>query len=151
MSESRTLEKVGIDSIVAQSYEVEGHHGTFIGKPTDSFIGGFSLILKLADDINLPVIVAGGIMDARGILSALILDADRVQMGTAFLTCTEVGVLHLEYKNKFIKSVYNDTILTNFFSGRLARGICNKFTRSINSNIAYSLDYLIQNGLTKII
>lgn len=60
-------------------------------------------------------------MDARGILAALILDADRVQMGTAFLTCTEAGV-HLEYKNKLIKSEYDDTTLITFFLGRLAPG-----------------------------
>ncbi len=60
-------------------------------------------------------------MDARGILAALILDADRVQIGTAFLTCTEAEV-HLEYKNKLIKSEYDDTTLITFFLGILEQG-----------------------------
>src|SRR3990167_2032206 len=121
-----------------------------MGNPTDSLIGGFSLIPQLADNTNLHVIAAGGIMDARGILAALILGADGVQMGTAFLTYAEAGI-HSEYKNKLIKYEYDNTTLTTFFSGRLARGIHNKFIRSMSHSVESSLDYPIQNALTKII
>lgn len=148
--EAKALEKTGIDAIIAQSSEAGGHRGTFMGNPTDSLIGGFSLIPQIADNANLPVIAAGGIMNAKGILAALILGADGVQMGTAFLTCTEAGI-HPEYKNKLIKSEYDDTTLTTFFSGRLARGIHNKFIQSMSNSVESALDYPIQNTLTKII
>lgn len=54
-------------------------------------IGLMSLVPQVADNVRIPVIAAGGIMDGRGLAAALCLGAKGVQMGTAFLACKESG------------------------------------------------------------
>jgi nitronate monooxygenase len=86
-------------------------------------------------------------MNARGILSSLILGAHGVQMGTAFLTCDESGI-HPTFKNILLQTKYDSTVLTTAFSGKLARGICNKFIERMKSNSENILPYPIQHALT---
>ena len=61
-----------------------GHRGSFLRAADDSLTGTFSLVPRIADTVNVPVIAAGGIADARGLIAALALGAEAVQMGTAF-------------------------------------------------------------------
>ncbi len=146
--EATALESAGVDLIVAQSIEAGGHRGTFIGEVQDSLIGAFSLIPLLVDKINLPIIAAGGIMDARAITAALSLGASGVQMGTAFLSCAEAGT-HPVYKNKLINATNDETILTKAFSGKYARAIHNQFIDELSQLTVEFLDYPVQNTLTK--
>lgn len=148
LPEAKQLETSGVDIIVAQSSEAGGHRGTFIGDPFNSLIGTASLIPQLVNNIHVPVVAAGGIMDAKTILAALMLGADGVQMGTAFLTCTEAAT-NPEYKKILLNKKYDNTVLTKVFSGKLARGIKNKFIEEMQDYVDKCLDYPIQNALTK--
>jgi NAD(P)H-dependent flavin oxidoreductase YrpB (nitropropane dioxygenase family) len=80
---------------------------------------------QIADVVKVPIIAAGGIAEARGIVAALALGASAVQIGTTYLFCPEARVppLHLEALRN---AADDDTMITNVFTGRPARGITNR-------------------------
>jgi nitronate monooxygenase len=88
-------------------------------------VGIFPLVPQIADAIKGPVIAAGGIADARGIVAALALGASAVQIGTAYLFCPEARVPR-QHLNALANSADDDTMITNVFTGRPARGIANR-------------------------
>lgn len=146
--EAQALEEHGVDMIVAQGCEAGGHRGTFLGEPEECMCGLLSLIPQCVDQLKIPVIAAGGIMDGRGIVAAITLGAAGVQMGTAFLSCHESGI-HNRYKETLLAQQQDNTTLTRAFSGKLARGIRNNFIDCMQTNHSGILDYPIQNALTK--
>ncbi|KTD42132.1 NAD(P)H-dependent flavin oxidoreductase [Legionella parisiensis] len=149
LAEAHALEESGIDAIVAQGSEAGGHRGTFIGKAEDGLIGLFSLIPQFVDQIKIPIIAAGGIMDGRGIVAATVLGAAGIQMGTAFLSCFESGIPDA-YKHALLTQQQDNTVLTRVFSGKLARGIRNQFIERMEARKVNVLDYPIQNALTSV-
>ena len=124
-----------MDAVVVQGSEAGGHRGNFISGHEESLIGLMSLIPQVADQVTIPVIAAGGIMDGRGLMAALNLGAKAVQMGTAFLTCEESGA-HPVHKEAILHAKDEDTTLTRAFSGKWARGIQNKFTNEMQEHEA---------------
>ncbi len=126
LMEGILLEESGVDMIVAQGSEAGGHRATFSGSHEQGMVGTMALVPVLVDQVNIPVMAAGGIMDGRGIVAALALGASGVQMGTAFLACPESGA-HPRYKEILGQSTEIDTTLTRVFSGKYARGIKNRF------------------------
>ncbi|MBY0122211.1 nitronate monooxygenase family protein [Bacillus sp. S/N-304-OC-R1] len=149
VKEAIELEKSGVDMIVAQGSEAGGHRGTFHEEGA-GLIGLMALIPQVADAVKVPVIAAGGIMDARGIAAAFLLGAKGVQLGTAFLTCKESGTHHV-YKNAILNSTEEQTTLTKAFSGKLARGIKNRFIGDMNNSEKQVLPFPVQNDLTGLI
>ena len=147
-AEAILLEQKGIDIIVAQGMEAGGHRGSFLKSTTDSLLGNFALIPQIVDQVRVPVVAAGGIMDGRGILASLHLGAAGVQMGTAFLATPE-SAAHPLYKNAVLSLSEDNTTLTTAFSGKLARSIRNKFTETMANFQDQILDYPIQNTLTR--
>src|ERR1700730_11551042 len=89
--EAAALQDAGVDAIVASGFEAGGHRGSFLRPAEGSLTGTFSLIPQIADIADVPVIAVGGIGDARGVVAAMALGADAVQLGTAFLGCEESG------------------------------------------------------------
>jgi nitronate monooxygenase len=87
-------------------------------------------------------------MNGSGILNALTSGACAVQMETAFLCCPESGA-HPFYKKLLLASARDKTLLTRAFSGKLARGISNKFITRMQMHENNILDYPLQNSLTK--
>jgi nitronate monooxygenase len=138
----------GADIIAAQGTEAGGHRGTFAHAMREGLIGLMALIPQLVDKVALPVIAAGGIMDARGIIAALALGASGVQMGTAFLTCHESGIPD-GYKQFLLRTKSDNTVLTKAFSGKFARGVNNQFIELMQEHEAAILDYPIQNAFTQ--
>lgn len=147
LAEAKYLQDQRVDAIVAQGSEAGGHRGTFQGKAEDALINTDKLIQLLATDIRIPIIAAGGIMNAEGIITSLSAGAAAIQMGTAFLACHESGI-HPEYKKILLNSHATNTTLTRAFSGKLARGINNKFIMRMKAYENDILDYPIQNSLT---
>jgi NAD(P)H-dependent flavin oxidoreductase YrpB (nitropropane dioxygenase family) len=88
-------------------------------------MGSFSLIPQVVDAVDVPVIAAGGIADGRGLVAALALGAEAVQIGTAFLPCVGSGA-STAYRAALLSETAKRTDLTDAFSGRLARGIRNR-------------------------
>ncbi|TCP58097.1 nitronate monooxygenase [Tumebacillus sp. BK434] len=146
--EAVLLEQSGIDLIHAQGGEAGGHRGTFLGRPEDALVGTMALVPQIVDGVTLPVIAAGGIMDGRGIAAALMLGAEAVQLGTAFLTTAECGI-HPAYKAALLTSTEESTSLTKAFSGKPARGLQNRFLREMEPHQHALPDYPIQNALTR--
>jgi nitronate monooxygenase len=128
--EAQWLESHGCDAVIAMGFEAGGHRGNFLSEDMAWQIGTFALVPQVADAVRVPVIAAGGIADARGIAAALALGASAVQIGTAYLFCpeAEVPALHLA---ALTKAAEDDTVITNVFTGRPARGIVNRLISEI--------------------
>lgn len=141
-------EKAGMDIVVVQGSEAGGHRGSFIDGNQESLVGLMSLIPQVIDAVNIPVVAAGGIMDARGLMASICLGAKGVQMGTAFLTCIESGA-HQVHKEAILNANEDHTVLTRSFSGKWARGIKNKFILEMQSHERLLPDFPVQNTLTQ--
>ncbi|WP_094605497.1 NADH:quinone reductase [Sporomusa silvacetica DSM 10669] len=116
---AKRLERVGIDAIIAEGMESGGH----VGEVTT-----MALVPLVADAVSVPVIAAGGIGDARGVVAALALGAQGVQMGTVFAASAECTA-HPNYKAAIIKAKERATVVTGAITGHPVRVIANKLTR----------------------
>lgn len=149
VEEAEILANDKIDFLVAQGSEAGGHRATFYGDPIDhGLIGLMSLVPQIVDNVDTPIIAAGGIMDGRGINAAISLGAVAVQMGTAFLSCKESGISQV-YRKCLLEATDDTTVLTKSFSGRYARCMYNHFIAQLQSYQDNILDFPIQNNFTK--
>jgi nitronate monooxygenase len=148
--EAVALEKAGIDLIVASGFEGGGHRGSFLRSPADSLMGGISLIPMVADAVEAPVIAAGGIADGRGLVAALALGAEGVQIGTAFLPCAGSGANKV-YRTALLSKAVKRTNLTDAFTGRLARGMENRLMDELSEIASAPLPFPLQHALTQTI
>ena len=146
--EAVALEEAGVDAIVASGFEAGGHRGSFLRPAEDSLTGTLSLVPQVRDIVDVPVIAAGGIGDARGVIAALALGAEAVQIGTAFLACDESGASRL-HREALRGPDAGHTGLTRGFTGRLARGIQNRLMEELNRSGTELLPYPLQRGLVR--
>lgn len=146
--EAVALEQAGVDAVVASGFEAGGHRGSFLRSPQDSLTGTISLVPRVVDLVQVSVIAAGGIADARGFVAALALGAEAVQMGTAFLTCEESGASRL-HREALLRGEAGHTSLTRSFTGRLARGIHNRLLEDLDRNGSDILPYPLQRALVR--
>jgi nitronate monooxygenase len=130
VEEAVWLEKNGVDGIIAQGLEAGGHRGMFLSKDISTQVGLFSLLPQIVDRVDVPVIAAGGIGDARSINGALSLGASAVQIGTSYLLCDEVKTSAL-HRVALKSQRASHTALTNVFTGRPARGIANRIMKDL--------------------
>lgn len=126
VEEACWLEQQGCDAVIAQGMEAGGHRGMFLASDVNSQLGLISLLPQIVDAVQLPVIAAGGIADGRGITAAFALGASAVQIGTAYLSCSESLISSLHRAALQELPAKNHTALTNVFSGRPARGVINR-------------------------
>ncbi len=131
VEEALWLEAAGIDAIIAQGLEACGHRGHFLSDDINLQMGTFALLPQVVKAVNLPVIAAGGIVEARGVTAAMALGAVGVQAGTAYLLCPESTTSAL-HRAALKNSGACHTALTNIFSGRPARGIINRAIRELS-------------------
>jgi nitronate monooxygenase len=103
---------------------------------------------QVVDAVRLPVVAAGGIGDARGIVAAFALGAAGVQMGTAFLACEESGA-NTHHRKVLLGGQAKQTALTRGFTGRLARGIKNRLLDELNQKDTEILPYPLQRALMR--
>lgn len=122
VNEARALAAHGVDAIVAQGWEAGGHAGRFLLDPPDEQMGLMALLPQVVDAVDVPVIAAGGIGDARGIAAAFLLGASAVQLGTAYLHCPE-SLIAPEHRAGLAGETAEHTAFTNLYSGGLARGL----------------------------
>ena len=129
-TEARRLVNLGADVIVAQGFEAGGHRGMFLTSDISAQVGTMALVPQVVDAVDVPVIATGGIADARGAAAALALGADAVQIGTAYLFCPQAKVSALH--RAALRNARDDqTVLTNLFTGRPARGLINRLIREL--------------------
>src|SRR6266403_3721460 len=146
--EGAALQEAGVDAVVASGFEAGGHRGSFLRPAEDSLTGTLSLVPQVVDMVTAPVIAAGGIADARGVIAALALGAEAVQMGTVFLACEESGASRL-HRQALREKKAGHTALTKGFTGRLARGIHNRLLEELNQEGTAILPYPLQRGLVR--
>lgn len=121
VDEALALEAAGVDLIVATGFEAGGHRPSFLQSAEDSLTGTFVLVQQIAQVVKTPIIAAGGIANAQGIKAALALGASAVQIGTAFLVCTETTI-NAAHRQAILSPHSKYSTLTKAFTGRLARG-----------------------------
>ena len=115
---AKRVEEKGADAIVVEGQEAGGHIGSIATMP---------LMTQVIPEVGLPVIMAGGFADGRGLAAALIMGVAGVQIGTRFLVAEECPV-HENMKKKLIEAVDTDSIVTGLTIGGAVRGIRNKFS-----------------------
>ncbi|WP_158821156.1 nitronate monooxygenase family protein [Granulicella sp. S156] len=148
VDEAVALEQAGVDVIAASGFEAGGHRGSFLQASEDSLTGTMALVPQVVDAVRLPVVAAGGIGDARGIVAAFALGAEGVQMGTAFLACAESGANAL-HRKALLSGQAKQTALTRGFTGRLGRGIKNRLLDELNQKGTEILPYPLQRALVR--
>jgi nitronate monooxygenase len=129
VDEAIWLEQRGCDAIIAQGLEAGGHRGMFLTSDLGTQLGLAALLPQVVDAVRVPVIAAGGIGDARGIVAALALGASGVQMGTAYLFCPE-ATISAPHRAALLER-RAETVITNVITGRPARGIANRLIREV--------------------
>ena len=130
VDEARWLEAQGVDAIIAQGLEAGGHRGIFLSEDLSTQVGTFALLPQIVRAVNVPVIAAGGIADAKGVAAAIALGAAGVQVGTAYMLCPE-ATTSVVHRAALKSDAVRHTALTNLFSGRPARGIMNRIMREL--------------------
>ena len=161
--EAAALARSGlVDAIIVQGAEAGGHRGAFLTPdsvtPHRASIGLFSLLplARMVVPQSIPLIAAGGVMDARGLVSAMLLGANGAQMGTRFMTARESTLLPAAHRRLLLQAEgirqgagegreggqeevrglladsYRPTVLTRAFSGRAARGFYNDMVEAFN-------------------
>ncbi|MEA1958272.1 MAG: nitronate monooxygenase [Chloroflexota bacterium] len=129
--QAQVAEECGVDAVIAEGFEAGGHNG-FDELPT------MVLVPQIVDAVNIPVIAAGGIADARGLVAAFALGAEGVQMGTRFVATTECNA-HRSYKDRIVESSDTGTVVT----GRALSP-----TRTLKNEFAAGIAGMDRRGVT---
>ena len=147
-AEARQAAALGVDALVVQHTSAGGHSAAFLpasGSQLGSQLGGpgqlgpqqggpqqvgttAELLAEVRSTVNLPLVAAGGIMDAAGLDAVMRAGAAAAQLGTAFLRTDESGTRQL-HKDALADPHFTRTRLTRAFTGRTARSLENEFVR----------------------
>jgi enoyl-[acyl-carrier protein] reductase II len=120
---ARRLERLGIDAVIAEGMESGGHVGD---------TATMALVPQVVQNIKLPVIAAGGIADGHGLVAALALGAQGVQMGTRFV-CSEECIAHPSFKERILQAQDRATVVTGESTGHPVRCLENRLTREFRA------------------
>lgn len=146
VEEAVFLAEHGCDAVIAQGTEAGGHRAMFRSTTVTEQCGTMALVPQVVDAIKAPVIAAGGIGDGRGIAAAFALGASAVQIGTAYLFAEESWANDL-YRERLLSSTDTQTVITNVFSGRPARGFANRLTRELGPVNENPMDFPMGYGV----
>ncbi|WP_404331351.1 NAD(P)H-dependent flavin oxidoreductase [Mesobacillus maritimus] len=122
--QAQKAEELGADAVMVVGQEGGGH----LGK---NDTGTMVLIPSVVDAVNIPVIASGGIGDGRGLMAALSLGAEGIEMGTRFIATKECIHANHTYKQRLVKGTENDTVIIKRSIGAPARAIANEWTTKI--------------------
>jgi NAD(P)H-dependent flavin oxidoreductase YrpB (nitropropane dioxygenase family) len=127
VDEARTAEEAGIDALVVQSSAAGGHSGTFT--PTRPRVEDplTDLVARVRNEVNLPVVAAGGLATPEAVAAAILSGAEAVAVGTALLRSEEAGT-SVTHRAALADPARTGTVVTHAFTGRPARGLRNEFT-----------------------
>ncbi len=122
---ARQVAESGVDAIVAQGHDGGGHNAP---------VGTMALIPQVRDVVgDLPVLGAGGIGDGRGVAAALMLGADGVWIGTAFLATLEAGLRDFQ-KEALVEATDASTTISRCITGKPARVLRSKWTAAFEQS-----------------
>ena len=122
-AEAAAAERAGADALLVQGAEAGGHRGSFDdGAP--GVIGLLALLQLVADEVDLPLVAAGGLANGRAVAAVLAAGARAAALGTAFMLTPEAGT---SPPHRAALASDAATALTRAFTGRTARGLVNRF------------------------
>ncbi|MGV9412270.1 NAD(P)H-dependent flavin oxidoreductase [Nocardia sp. NPDC003693] len=116
-------QKIGVDGVSIDGFECAGH-------PGEDDVPGLILIPAATKALEIPVIASGGIADARGLVAALALGADGVNMGTRFM-CTQESAIHQSVKEQIVANTERATQLIFRTMHNTARVADNEISRKV--------------------
>jgi nitronate monooxygenase len=125
LEEARRAQLAGADALVVQGTEAGGHRGGFVDDEHAGGSGLLALLRVIASAVSLPLIATGGIADGAAVAAVLCAGASAAQVGTALMLAPEAGTAPAQ--RELLGEPSRPTMLTRAFSGRLARGIVNRF------------------------
>lgn len=118
---AQMMQKMGADAVIAEGCEAGGHIGE---------LSTMVLLPMIADSVEIPVVAAGGICDARTTAAVFALGADGVQVGTRFILAEECTV-HQNYKDRVVRAKDIDSKVTGRVTGHPVRVLRNNLTREL--------------------
>ena len=124
LAEARAASDAGADALVLQGIEAGGHRTSFADRADAEGLSTLALLRLVAAEVELPLVAAGGIGDGAALAAVLTAGADAAQIGTAFLRAPEAGT---NPAHRAALAADTPTALTRAFTGRLARGLVNRF------------------------
>ncbi len=122
---AKTAERIGVDAVNVVSFEAAGH-------PLPEDVAASVLIPACVDAIRIPVVMAGGVADARGFVSALAMGAEGVMMGTRFVATKECTA-HPKLKEWFVQLSERDTMTIQRSINNMTRAVRTEYTEKILS------------------
>jgi NAD(P)H-dependent flavin oxidoreductase YrpB (nitropropane dioxygenase family) len=122
--QAQKAEELGADAVMAVGQEGGGHLGR-------DDIGTMVLIPRVVDSVSIPVIASGGIGDGRGLLAALSLGAEGIEMGTRFIATQECINANENYKQAIVRAKETDTVVIKRTLGAPGRVLKNDFAMNI--------------------
>lgn len=143
LNEAKLVQEADLDAVVLQGSEAGGHRGSFT-EPMQ-FSTRQQLLTQVVGEIDIPIIMAGGIMTKAHVAEALATGAIAVQIGTALLVAEECEI-NETYKTEVVNSKPQQTTITRAFTGKPARGLINEFTERMKDAVV--APYPLQNHLT---
>lgn len=120
---AKKAESIGADAVIVVGFECGGHPGM-------DDVPSLILVPKAADELQIPVIAAGGFCDGRSLMAALALGADAVLMGTRFMACKE-SPMHDNFKQWMIAAQETDTMIIERSIRNAARVIRNEASMTV--------------------
>lgn len=132
--QAEKAEELGADAVMVVGQEGGGHIGR-------SDTGTFILTPEVVDAVSIPVVASGGVSDGRGLMAALALGAEGVEMGTRFIATKECVHAHLSYKQAILNAALGDTTVIKRTLGTPARALVNDWTEKILSLESEGADY----------
>lgn len=122
--QAKKAEQLGADAVMVVGQEGGGHLGR-------DDVSTMVLVPQVVDSVSIPVIASGGIGDGRGLMAALSLGAEGIEMGTRFIATKECVHAHEIYKQALINGDEADTVVIKRSLGAPARAIRNTWTEKI--------------------
>jgi nitronate monooxygenase len=116
-------ESLGVDAVSIDGFECAGH-------PGEDDVPGLVLIPRAASALRIPVVACGGFADGRGLVAALALGAEGINMGTRFMLTRE-SPLHPALKERFVQATERDTVLIGRSYGDPTRVVRNAISEQV--------------------
>jgi enoyl-[acyl-carrier protein] reductase II len=143
---AKRAEDAGVDAVIAEGFESGG-----FASPYE--IGTLALIPQVVDAVKIPILAAGGIADARGFAACLLLGAEGVSVGTAFLVTSECTRIGKAWREQILRGGDTSTkivarglapmrLLINSSSAELERRIAEGISRKEVLNYIFSADWM---------
>lgn len=136
LSEARQAAECGVDAVVAQGPLAGGHRGTFDATARPSEDPLEELLAATTAALDIPVIAAGGLMNAGDVRRVRRRGAVAAQLGTAFLLADEAGTSAV-HRAALRDPRFTETVVTKAFSGRYARGLHNRFIDEMGADAPF--------------